>query len=160
MNKILYGMIIVLWIAANGHCQEATQLLHLTIKSDKSVYKTGEDITVKLKFKNTSNTISKLKLDKGVYAYFGIYIKKDGEQLRVSRRSDVKDMWVPTDIVELKPQEFYEMDFILNKLDWADEEIFSQSGIYEINIIYFGHTETFEKHINSNTISIKIIGQH
>ena len=44
MNKLFSGILILLFAAAAGYAQESKQPLQLTIKSDKQVYKVGEEI--------------------------------------------------------------------------------------------------------------------
>jgi hypothetical protein len=50
MKKILLGFISLLLIASVGYCEE--QPLQLIMKSDKEIYKVGEEIWIEFEFKN------------------------------------------------------------------------------------------------------------
>ena len=61
MSKIFSGIVILLFMATAGYCQEPKQALQqfdksspltLTIKSDKQVYEAGEKIRLSLEIKN------------------------------------------------------------------------------------------------------------
>ena len=55
MKKILLGIALLCLVASTGYCQEQTQPLQLTIKSDKQVYAVGEEIKIEATFKNNSD---------------------------------------------------------------------------------------------------------
>ncbi len=55
MKRILIGLSLLLLAVPFGYCQESTQPLRLTIKSDKQVYEVGEEITLEVTIANLSS---------------------------------------------------------------------------------------------------------
>ena len=96
MNRVLMGLSLLLVAVPFGYCQELTQPLQLTIKSDKQVYEVGEEITLEVTIANlSSNDIyilpliesSYLTLDRKKYSRHGAFAW--GGQGAVSPRGEL-----------------------------------------------------------------------
>ena len=60
MQKAVLGIICLLLMTSFGYCQESNQPLQITINSDKQVYKVGEQMSIRVEFKNVSSKPIKL----------------------------------------------------------------------------------------------------
>lgn len=107
MRKILLGVIALLFMVSVGYCQD--QPLQLTITSDKQMYKVGENIEIKLQFKNISNS----NIIFNTYASFKPnYVIKNSKGATISSKAgnqllSIRDI-IKDDFVEIKQGQYFE----------------------------------------------------
>jgi len=157
MKKILLGIAILLLITSSSCSQESKQPLQFTIKSDKKVYGVGEQIKVNLEFKNKSDDIASIRLDKqDRFAFFEFIISKDANEPRICSIGIGKNIYDK----KIAPGDYYSTDIVISELDRIPQKpIFYEpgrdnTGRYEITITYRG-----DMTITSNTITIEVKGK-
>ncbi len=159
-------VMFMLTLTPLGFGEESGHPLTLSVRPDKAVYTAGEDVTIKLVFKNNSGGSQTLKFDEGnrLHAFFSFEISRDGKGIKAYRNIDTKGMQFPMMEKQLLPGESYSMDIVINRLDWHHSVCptgspFDKKGRYDIRIIYFGVSAVPEDNVISNTIKIEVKGK-
>ena len=130
----------------------------LDIAVQKPVYHPGEEMLVRLTFTNNTHQAIPLRFDPQ-WVFFRFQVKRNGDFIRASRSTDLKEPYFPPGMVEevtVHPGRKHTRVLSLHRLMWEQPEPFVEPGTYEVVISYVGTMPWIKHLVTSNAISFSI----